>query len=191
MEYNIYGNIRSQTKGEQHFIPFRNQGQYEDAELDGLMYNRFRYYDGNSGMYISQDPIGLAGNNPNIYGYVSGSNMRIDPLGLMDPWDIQFTQNSISDKFNEGPWRGKTSKEAIEQTAKEGKLPNGLQLNVMELNGGQNIVTLNNRTLYVAQEAGLNYVKTNFVDNINKLNKLLDGGMPLDLDEQPIIKCKK
>ncbi|MEN7547386.1 RHS domain-containing protein [Rapidithrix thailandica] len=24
VEYDIYGNIRSQTKGEQHFIPFRN-----------------------------------------------------------------------------------------------------------------------------------------------------------------------
>ncbi|MEN7547378.1 RHS domain-containing protein [Rapidithrix thailandica] len=28
VEYDIYGNIRSQTKGEQHFIPFRNQGQH-------------------------------------------------------------------------------------------------------------------------------------------------------------------
>ncbi|MEN7547389.1 RHS repeat-associated core domain-containing protein [Rapidithrix thailandica] len=82
MEYDIYGNIRSQTKGEQHFIPFRNQGQYEDVELDGLMYNRFRYYDGNSGTYISQDPIGLAGNNPNIYAYVSDSNVWVDPFGL-------------------------------------------------------------------------------------------------------------
>ncbi|MEN7547373.1 RHS repeat-associated core domain-containing protein [Rapidithrix thailandica] len=52
VEYDIYGNIRSQTKGAAHFIPFRNQGQYEDVET-GLYYNRFRYYDGNSGMYIS------------------------------------------------------------------------------------------------------------------------------------------
>jgi hypothetical protein len=30
-----------------------------------------------------------------------------------------------------------------------------------------------------------------FVDNINKLNKFLDGGMPLELGELPEIKCKK
>ncbi|MEN7547391.1 HNH/ENDO VII family nuclease [Rapidithrix thailandica] len=81
MEYDIYGNIRSQTKGEQHFIPFRNQGQYEDVET-GLYYNRFRYYSPESGAYISQDPIGLAGNNPNIYAYTHDSNTWIDPFGL-------------------------------------------------------------------------------------------------------------
>lgn len=61
----------------------------------------------------------------------------------------------------------------------------------MELNGGANIVTLNNRTLYVAQQAGLENIHPNFVDNINKLNKLLDGGIPLDVGEIPKIKCKK
>ena len=68
VEYDIYGNIRSQDKGEKHFIPFRSQGQYEDEET-GLYYNRFRYYDGSSGTYISQDPIGLAGGG-NLYKHV-------------------------------------------------------------------------------------------------------------------------
>ena len=36
VEYDIYGNIRSQSKGDKDFIPFRNQGQYEDSELNGL-----------------------------------------------------------------------------------------------------------------------------------------------------------
>ncbi|UOG74196.1 RHS repeat-associated core domain-containing protein [Hymenobacter tibetensis] len=39
--------------------PFRYQGQYEDTET-GLYYNRFRYYDPESGGYISQDTTSLA-----------------------------------------------------------------------------------------------------------------------------------
>ncbi|PXZ06558.1 hypothetical protein DKK70_09820 [Gilliamella apicola] len=39
-------------------------GQYEDEdeELRGRYCNRFRYYESNSGAYISKDPIGLVGN---------------------------------------------------------------------------------------------------------------------------------
>ena len=72
-----------QRKQPSAFIPFKYQGQYEDAET-GLYYNRFRYYDPNAGSYISQDPIGLLGDNPTLYGYVSDSNINIDILGLTD-----------------------------------------------------------------------------------------------------------
>lgn len=61
---------------------FRQLGQYEDKELDGLYYNRFRYYNSETGLYISQDPIGLAGNNPNFYAYVHDSNAFFEPFGL-------------------------------------------------------------------------------------------------------------
>jgi len=47
------------------------------------MYNRFRYYDGNSGMYLSQDPIRLEGSDLNLYSYVFNSNAWTDGLGLM------------------------------------------------------------------------------------------------------------
>ena len=79
--YDIYGGIRKQVKGAKHFVPFRNQGQYEDRET-GLFYNRFRYYDSGIGNYISQDPIGLSGNNPNVYAYTLDSNTLIDIFGL-------------------------------------------------------------------------------------------------------------
>ncbi|MEY1581608.1 RHS repeat-associated core domain-containing protein, partial [Providencia manganoxydans] len=47
----------------------------------GLYYNRFRYYDKDSGQYISPDPIGLLGGfNP--YGYVHNPTKFIDPFGL-------------------------------------------------------------------------------------------------------------
>ena len=80
-DYNIYGGLRN-LKGERGFLPFRMQGMYADSELDGLYYNRFRWYDSNTGNYLSQDPIGLAGNNPTLYGYVQNSNVMTDILGL-------------------------------------------------------------------------------------------------------------
>ena len=78
-DYDIYGNLRN-LRGDREFIPFRQLGQYEDAET-GLYYNRFRYYNPNIGNYISQDPIGLEGGMV-LYGYVYDSNVWIDPLGL-------------------------------------------------------------------------------------------------------------
>ena len=80
MLLDVYGNAKEYA-GEKCFIPFRYQGQYYDNEID-LCYNRFRYYDCNTGSYISQDPIGLASGNPTLYGYVFDSNTEVDPLGL-------------------------------------------------------------------------------------------------------------
>ena len=79
-DYDIYGRLKN-LQGERNFIPFRQMGQYEDGELGGLYYNRFRYYDSGSGVYLSQDPIGLAGGMA-LYGYVFDSNGWVDPLGL-------------------------------------------------------------------------------------------------------------
>ncbi|WP_323743884.1 RHS repeat domain-containing protein [Lelliottia nimipressuralis] len=58
----------------------RFPGQYEDEE-SGLYYNRFRYYDYETGHYLSPDPIGLLG-GVNPYGYVHNPLGWIDPLGL-------------------------------------------------------------------------------------------------------------
>ena len=79
-DYDIYGRLKD-FKGGKEFIPFRQMGQYEDEELGELYYNRFRYYDSGSGVYISQDPIGLDGGF-NIYAYVQDSNSWVDPFGL-------------------------------------------------------------------------------------------------------------
>ena len=58
----------------------RFQGQYFDHE-SGLHYNRFRYYDPQTGRFVHQDPIGLAG----------GVNLFVfspNPLGWLDPWGL-------------------------------------------------------------------------------------------------------
>ena len=64
-ELDFYGRQRKRPSS---FIPFKYQGQYEDAET-GLYYNRFRYYDPNAVSNVSQDPIGLLVDNPTSHGY--------------------------------------------------------------------------------------------------------------------------
>lgn len=78
-ELDIYGKVRKLT-GDKHLIPFRYQGQYEDAET-GLYYNRFRYYSPEEGRYISKDPAGLHG-GINQYAYVFDPNSILDIFGL-------------------------------------------------------------------------------------------------------------
>ena len=62
-------------------INLRFLGQYFDRET-GLHYNWMRYYDPQTGRYISSDRIGLAG-GLNTYGYVTDN-----PLGFADPFGL-------------------------------------------------------------------------------------------------------
>ena len=55
-------------------------GQYTDDE-SGLAYNRFRYYDPQSGNYLASDPIGLEGGET-PYAYVHNPMGWVDPFGL-------------------------------------------------------------------------------------------------------------
>lgn len=58
----------------------RFQNQWEDEET-GLFYNLNRYYDPDSGQYLSSDPIGLEG-GLRTHGYVH------DPMQWVDPWGL-------------------------------------------------------------------------------------------------------
>jgi RHS repeat-associated protein len=64
--------------------PLRFQGQYFDHET-GLHYNRFRYYDPETGRFISKDPIGFMG-GANLYQYAPNPVEWVDPLGLSKKW---------------------------------------------------------------------------------------------------------
>ncbi|WP_317172540.1 RHS repeat domain-containing protein [Flavobacterium columnare] len=81
-ELDIYGKTRK-IEGDQNLIPFLYQGQYYDHDIE-LAYNRFRYYNPETGNYISQDPIGLEGNNPNFYAYTHDPNSHVDIFGLSE-----------------------------------------------------------------------------------------------------------
>jgi RHS repeat-associated protein len=89
VEYDIYGKIRKQHAGNAVDCPFRYQGQYEDEET-GLYYNRFRYYDDETGRYTSSDPIGISGGF-NTYAYVHDPNTWVDVLGLNPVLPIRAT----------------------------------------------------------------------------------------------------
>ncbi|WP_052959238.1 RHS repeat domain-containing protein [Hafnia alvei] len=76
----LWGKEEGRNQEDAPSCRLRFPGQYEDDE-SGLYYNRYRYYDGDTGQYVSPDPIGLLG-GVNPYGYVSNPLNWIDPLGL-------------------------------------------------------------------------------------------------------------
>ncbi|MFG0397552.1 RHS repeat-associated core domain-containing protein, partial [Pseudomonas sp. zjy_11] len=77
--YRSWGAVEqlSASKIEQNL---RFQGQYFDDET-GLNYNIYRFYDSESGRFITQDPIGLTG-SLNLYQYAVNPMIWIDPWGL-------------------------------------------------------------------------------------------------------------
>ncbi len=158
----------NKLKGEKTFVPFRYQGQYEDEET-GLYYNRFRYYAPEEGMYVSQDPIRLRGNNPNFYGYVFNSNSQFDAFGLniewVDPNTLNYSQAYVSENVNDYV---KDMKENNWDWDRSGPL------NVAEIDG--QLVSLDNRRLLAAQEAGLESVPINKINLSDPLPKPATGG---------------
>jgi RHS repeat-associated protein len=75
-----------------HSCELRFAGQWFDAE-SGLHYNYNRYYDPNSGQYLSQDPIGLAG-GMRTQAYVADPVHWVDPLGLAPCLALPAPKNS-------------------------------------------------------------------------------------------------
>jgi RHS repeat-associated protein len=79
LDQEAWGRTRA-SEGARAETPLRFQGQIEDAET-GLFYNRHRYYDPETGIYLSPDPIGLAG-GLRLWGYGINPIGWVDPLGL-------------------------------------------------------------------------------------------------------------
>ena len=81
----------------------RMPGQYYDEET-GLHYNYFRYYDPQTGRYITSDPIGLEGGmNTYLYAYANPTRFS-DPSGLAPfcpPGQRAVPANNYEDKFPE------------------------------------------------------------------------------------------
>ena len=85
-------------------------GQYTDNE-SGLAYNRFRYYDPQSGNYLASDPIGLNGGET-PYAYVHNPMGWVDPFGLAkckpSPYkeiEKQELDDWIKNSFTDGKYK--------------------------------------------------------------------------------------
>ncbi|MCP4485971.1 MAG: RHS repeat-associated core domain-containing protein [Gammaproteobacteria bacterium] len=69
-------------------VDLRFPGQVYDVET-GLYYNYFRYYDPETGRYVTSDPIGLYG-GLNTFVYVGN-----DPINWIDPYGLDVNYNGF------------------------------------------------------------------------------------------------
>ncbi|MDO4302192.1 MAG: RHS repeat-associated core domain-containing protein [Clostridia bacterium] len=92
--YDAYGN-KIEKSGTANDTPFGYCGEYLDKE-SGLIYLRNRYYDSESGRFISEDPIK---DGSNWYSYCSGNPIRfIDKNGM-------FGENTVLAKGSNNSMR--------------------------------------------------------------------------------------
>ncbi|WP_088133671.1 RHS repeat-associated core domain-containing protein [Vibrio gazogenes] len=112
----------------------RYQGQIEDRE-SGLYYNLNRYYDADSGQYLSPDPIGFAG-GLRPQGYVHNPMEWVDPLGLVPLDDTGWSLYHITNSKNEVVYVGITKdfKTRTTQHINSGRLGKGYKIDEIERN---------------------------------------------------------
>ena len=99
-EYSPFGRIVSASGSYVDANPFRFSSEYYDVET-GLVYYNYRYYNVESGRWLSRDPIEEVG-GINLYGFVDNNGVNAwDNLGLED--------DPVQDFLRE---RGQDAKEA-------------------------------------------------------------------------------
>jgi len=71
---------------------------------------RARYYDTNTGRFLSRDPIGFEGGDLNLYAYIGGNPMvGIDPSGLEKDGIEEVRSYTDTDQFGYPMWRIETT----------------------------------------------------------------------------------
>lgn len=125
-ELDSYGRQRT-MKGEAGTCPFRYQGQYEDRET-GLCYNRFRYFDPETGRYVSQDPIRLSSGEFGLYAYTSNPNEWVDIFGLAKKYNTVTNKNKKKfkkklDEIDSGKRTGEQYKNNLNKYPESALLP--------------------------------------------------------------------
>ena len=76
-QFDAFGNIQTETEP----APFGYCGEYRDAE-SGLIYLRNRYYDPETGRFITEDPVK---DGTNWYVYAANN-----PIMFVDPWGLEL-----------------------------------------------------------------------------------------------------
>jgi RHS repeat-associated protein len=79
--YDSYGNPLVGAAGSGYAFT----GREWDPE-SGLLFYRHRYYDPNTGRFLSEDPLGISSGGINLYEYAGD-----DPILLVDPFGLTFT----------------------------------------------------------------------------------------------------
>ena len=75
-QFDAFGNTQTETEP----APFGYSGEYRDAE-SGLIYLRNRYYDPETGRFITEDPVK---DGTNWYVYAANN-----PIMFVDPWGLE------------------------------------------------------------------------------------------------------
>ena len=107
----------------------------------------------------------------------------------VNPADIQYTQNCIGSQLTDGPLEGSSLDDTIAATQQNGSLPEGININVMNVN--DNWVTVNNRSLYIAQASDLPSVTVNDVGPSlwnDVQGKLAESGLDVPTWTPPVIR---
>ncbi|XZE43940.1 RHS repeat domain-containing protein [Pirellulaceae bacterium SH467] len=85
VDYNSSGTAISSTDAAAVDSIFGYTGRDWDSDI-GMQYNRARWYDPQTGRWLSQDPIGFAAGDANLYRYVGNHpSYANDPSGLQEP----------------------------------------------------------------------------------------------------------
>ncbi|XZE35482.1 RHS repeat domain-containing protein [Pirellulaceae bacterium SH501] len=85
VDYNSSGTAISSTDAAAVDSIFGYTGRDWDSDI-GMQYNRARWYDPQTGRWLSQDPIGFAAGDANLYRYVGNHpTYANDPSGLQEP----------------------------------------------------------------------------------------------------------
>jgi RHS repeat-associated protein len=112
VDYNAFGKVIAETNAT-YRGRYGYTGREQDVEI-GLQYNRARYYDAETGRWVTQDPLGFDAGDSNLYRYVANAFVQqVDPNGLegkesgppAQMFDRQFFDDERSGKGskNRGP----------------------------------------------------------------------------------------
>ncbi|XZE42761.1 RHS repeat-associated core domain-containing protein [Pirellulaceae bacterium SH467] len=104
VDYNSSGTAISSTDAAAVDSIFGYTGRDWDSDI-GMQYNRARWYDPQTGRWLSQDPIGFAAGDANLYRYVgNGPTNKTDPSGLQEnevplpsDYPLDFEDKSVNE----------------------------------------------------------------------------------------------